>query len=77
MVTSVLSVSLKEIHCCLACSISKLERRWDSRIDLCTLLYIKEIGYKDLLYSTGKSTQYCVITYMGKVSEKEWIYVYV
>ena len=30
-----------------------------------------------LLYSTGKSTQQCVITYMGKESEKEWIYVYV
>ena len=24
-----------------------------------------------------KSTQYSVITYMGKESEKEWIYVYV
>ena len=27
------------------------------------------------MYSTGKSTQYCVVTYMGKESEKEWIYV--
>ena len=26
---------------------------------------------------TGDSTQYSVITYMGKESEKEWIYVYV
>ena len=25
----------------------------------------------DLLYSTGNSTQYSVITYMGKESEKE------
>ena len=32
---------------------------------------------KDLLYSTGNSTQYSVITYIGKESEKEWIYVYV
>ena len=32
---------------------------------------------KDLLCNTGKSTQYFVIAYMGKVSEKEWIYVYV
>ena len=32
---------------------------------------------KDLLYSTGNSTQYSVISYMGKESEKEWIYVYV
>ena len=31
----------------------------------------------DLLYSTGNSTQYSVITDMGKESEKEWIYVYV
>ena len=23
------------------------------------------------------SIQYCVITYMGKKSEKEWIYVYI
>ena len=27
--------------------------------------------------STGKSTQFCKIIYMGKESEKEWIYVYV
>ena len=27
-------------------------------------------------YSTGNSAQYSVITYMGKESEKEWIYVY-
>ena len=26
--------------------------------------------------STGNSTQYSVIIYMGKESEKEWIYVY-
>ena len=30
---------------------------------------------KNLLYSTWKSTQYCVMTYMGKESKKEWIYV--
>ena len=29
-----------------------------------------------LLYSTGNSTQYFVIIYMGKDSEKEWICVY-
>ena len=32
---------------------------------------------KDLLYRTGESTQYSVVTYMGKESEKEWIYVYI
>ena len=36
-----------------------------------------KIDNKDLLYSTGKSAQYSVITYMGKESEKEWIYVHV
>ena len=36
-----------------------------------TLLYIKQITNKDLLYSTGKSTQYSVITYMRKESKKE------
>ena len=35
------------------------------------------MGNKNLLYSTGKFTQFYVITYMGKASEKEWIYVYV
>ena len=29
------------------------------------------------MYRTGNSTQYSVVTYMGKESEKEWIYVYV
>ena len=28
----------------------------------------------DLLYSTGNYTQYFVITYKGKESEKEYIY---
>ena len=41
--------------------------------DIYTLLYIKQIIKKDLLYSTGKSTQYSVITYMGKECEKECI----
>ena len=31
----------------------------------------------DLLYNTGNSTQYSVMTYMGKESKKEWIDVYV
>ena len=30
------------------------------------LLYIREIINKDLIYSTGNSTQYSIITYMGK-----------
>ena len=45
------------------------------RIDIHTVLYTKEIINKVLPYSTGKSTKKSVITYMGKESEKEWIYV--
>ena len=45
-------------------------------VDIYTLLYIKQRGNKDLLYSIGKSTQYCVITYLGKESEKEYMYIY-
>ena len=33
-------------------------------------LYIKWTNNKDLLYSTGNYTQYFLITYMGKKSEK-------
>ena len=36
-----------------------------------TLLYIIYITNKDLLHSTGNCTQYSVITYMRKDSEKE------
>ena len=32
---------------------------------------------KDLLYSTGNYSQYFVIIYKGKESEKENIYIYV
>ena len=31
---------------------------------------------KDLLYSTGNYIQYLIITYNGKESEKEYIYMY-
>ena len=50
---------------------------WEIGIDIHTLLHIKQITNKDLLYSTGNSTQYSVMAYMGKESKKEWIYVYV
>ena len=40
-------------------------------INIHTLLYIKYITNKDLLYIPVNSTQYSVITYMGKESEKE------
>ena len=35
-----------------------------------TLLYIKQINNKDLLFSRGDYIQYHVITYNGKISEK-------
>ena len=47
---------------------------WD---DIVTLQYMEWMSNKDLPYSTGKSTQYSVVTYIEKESEKEWIYVYV
>ena len=49
---------------------------WEIGTDIYTLLYIKQITNKDLLNSTGNSTQYSVMTYIGKESKKEWIYVY-
>ena len=48
---------------------------WEIGIDVYILLYIKQITSKNLLYSTRNSTQYSVMTYMGKESKKEWIYV--
>ena len=44
---------------------------WEFGIDMYTLLYLKQITNKDLLYSTGNSAQYSVITQMGKIFEKE------
>ena len=41
-----------------------------------TLLYIKQIANKVLLYSTENSTPYSVMTYIGKEFKKEWIYIY-
>ena len=38
-------------------------------INIYTLLYIKQITYKDLLYSTGNYT-YFIITFEGNESEK-------
>ena len=38
---------------------------WEIKIDIYTLLYIKWIINKNLLYHTGISIQYFVMTYMG------------
>ena len=45
-------------------------------ININALLCIKQINYKDLLYSTGNYIQYLAITYNGKESEKENIHVH-
>ena len=37
---------------------------------------IRQINNKVLLYSTEKYIQYLLITYSGKESEKEYIYIY-
>ena len=40
-------------------------------IDIYTLLYIKQIANKDLLYSTWNSTQYSIMTHIRKEPKKE------
>ena len=42
-----------------------------------TLLYLKWITNKDLLYRTWNSTQYYVLAWMGVGLGGEWIHVYV
>ena len=44
---------------------------WETGIDIYTLLYIKQITNNNLLYSTGNSTQYSVMAFMGKESRKK------
>ena len=44
---------------------------WEFGTSRCKLLYIEQINNKVLLYSTGNSTQYFIITYKGKESEKQ------
>ena len=45
-------------------------------INIHTLLYIKYINNKALLYSTGNYIEYFVIIYKGKESEKENTHTY-
>ena len=47
---------------------------WEIGIDMYTTIY--KIDNKDLLYSTGNSTQYSVMAYMGKESKKKSGYMY-
>ena len=44
-------------------------------INMDTLLYLKWIANKDLLYGTGNSAQCCVAAWMGGVFGEDWIRV--
>ena len=46
-------------------------------MDMYTLLYLKWISNRDLLYSTGNSAQCYVAAWMGGESGGKWIQVYV
>ena len=46
-------------------------------IDMYTLLYLKWITNKDLLYSSGNSAQCYVAAWMRGMLGGEWIHVYV
>ena len=50
---------------------------WEFGINTYTLLYLKWITNKDLLYSTGNSAQCYVAAWMGGEFRGEWIHVYV
>ena len=45
------------------------EMDWQFVIGVCTLLYMEWMANRDLLNSTGNSTQYPAMTYLGKESE--------
>ena len=47
------------------------------RVDVYTLLYLKWITNKDLLYSTRKSVQCYISAWMGGEFGGKWIHVYV
>ena len=52
----------------------------DSRefgMDMYTLLYLKWITNKDLLYSTGNCPQCYVAVWMGGEFVEEWIHAYI
>ena len=50
---------------------------WGFGTGMCTLKYMEWLAHRDKLYSTGNSTRYSVIIYLGKESEREWTCVYV
>ena len=50
---------------------------WEFKMDRYTLLYLKWITNRDLLYSTCNSIQCYVAAWMGGEFGREWIRVYV
>ena len=68
--------SVYPLVCVVKGSWSNKKKRWWFKIKwkmqkrkmICTMLFF-------LLYSTGNSTQYSVMAYMGKESKKEWRYI--
>ena len=46
-------------------------------MDMYTLLYLKWITNKDVLYSTRNSAQRYVVAWLGREFGEEWIHVYV
>ena len=42
-------------------------------MDMYTVLYLKQITNKDLLYSTGNSAQCYMTAWMGREFQGEWI----
>ena len=53
------------------------EINWEAGMNIYTLLYIKQVTNKNLLYSTKNSTQYSAMAYMGKESKtKIHMYTY-
>ena len=55
----------------------RVKREWDElgdESDIYTLVYIKQITNKNLLYTTENYIQWPIITYNGKESEKN-VYV--
>ena len=45
-------------------------------MDMFTLLYLKWIANKDLLYSTGKSVQCRVAAWLRSLGESGYMYMY-
>ena len=54
-----------------------LSKERPRRIDMYTLLYLKWITNKALLYSTWNSTQYYEAAWMGAEFGGEWMHVYI